>query len=132
MTIERINPTEIYKPNKNIYTQVIKTISSKQIFLAGIVPFNQKQNIIGIGDILQQVKQVLQNIEHALRSAGANLANVARINVLTTDIDLYIQKGAPHVINFFGKTKPTPTTYQVSRLVHPDRMVEIEATAIID
>jgi len=57
MTIERINPTEIYKPNKNIYTQVIKKISSKRIFLAGIVPFNQKQNIIGIGDILQQVKQ---------------------------------------------------------------------------
>ena len=132
MTIERINPTEICKPNKNIYTQVIKTTGSKQIFLAGIVPFDQKQNIIGTRDMQLQVKQVLQNIEHALRSAGANLADVVCINVLTTDVDLYIQEGAPHVINFFGKTKPTPTTFQVSRLVHPDWMVEIEATAIID
>ena len=79
-----------------------------------------------------QVKQVLQNIEHALRSADANLANVVRINVLTTDIDLYIQEEVPQVINFFGKTRPTSTTFQVSRLVHPDWMVEIEAIAIID
>ena len=132
MTIERINPTEIYKPNKNIYTQVIKTTGSTQIFLAGIVPFDQNQNIIGKGDMQQQVIQVLQNIKLALASAGASSSNVVRINVLTTDVDLYIQEGAPEVISFFGKTKPTSTTYQISRLVHPDWMVEIEATAIID
>jgi 2-iminobutanoate/2-iminopropanoate deaminase len=132
MTIERINPTEIYKPNKNIYTQVIKTTGSTQIFLAGIVPFDKNQNIIGKGDMRQQVTQVLQNIKLALASAGASPSNVVRINVLTTDVDLYIQEGAPEVISFFGKTKPTSTTYQISRLVHPDWMVEIEATAIID
>jgi 2-iminobutanoate/2-iminopropanoate deaminase len=132
MAIERINPTEIYKPNKNIYTQVIKTTGSTQIFLAGIVPFDKNHNIIGKGDMQQQVTQVLQNIKLALTSAGASPSNVVRINVLTTNVDLYIQKGAPEVINFFGKTKPTSTTYQISRLVHPDWMVEIEATAIID
>ena len=75
---------------------------------------------------------LLQNIKLALASAGASSSNVVRINVLTTDVDLYIQEGAPEVISFFGKTKPTSTTYQISRLVHPDWMVEIEATAIID
>jgi enamine deaminase RidA (YjgF/YER057c/UK114 family) len=132
MAIKRINPTAIYKPNKNIYTQVIKASGSTQVFLAGIVPFDQNQNIIGKGDMQLQVTQVLQNIKHALTSAGASLSNVVRINVLTTDVDLYILKGAPEVINFFGKTKPTSTTYQVSRLVHPEWLVEIEATAIID
>jgi 2-iminobutanoate/2-iminopropanoate deaminase len=132
MTIERINPTEIYKPNKNIYTQVIKTTGSAQIFLAGIVPFDQDQNIIGKGDMQLQVMQVLQNIKYALKSADAKPSDVVRVNVLTTDIDLYIEKGAPEVIDFFDKTKPTSTTYQVTRLVHPDWMVEIEATAIID
>ena len=132
MTVERINPPEIYKPNKNIYTQVIKATGSTQIFLAGIVPFDQNQNIIGIGNMQVQVIQVLQNIKCALTSASASIADVVRINVLTTDVDLYIQEGAPEVINFFDKTKPVSTTYQVSRLVHPDWMVEIEATAIID
>ena len=132
MAVERINPPEIYKPNKNIYTQVIKATGSTQIFLAGIVPFDQNQNIIGIGNMQVQVIQVLQNIKCALTSASASIADVVRINVLTTDVDLYIQEGAPEVINFFDKTKPVSTTYQVSRLVHPDWMVEIEATAIID
>ena len=132
MTIERINPTEIYKPNKNIYTQVIKTTGSTQIFLAGIVPFDKSQNIIGKGDMQLQVMQVLQNIKYALKSADAKPSDVVRVNVITTDIDLYIEKGAPEVIDFFDKTKPTSTTYQVTRLVHPDWMVEIEATAIID
>jgi 2-iminobutanoate/2-iminopropanoate deaminase len=132
MALERINPPEIYKPNKNIYTQVIKATGSTQIFLAGIVPFDQNQNIIGIGNMQLQVIQVLQNINCALTSASASIADVVRINVLTTNADLYIQEGAQEVINFFGKTKPASTTYQVSRLVHPDWMVEIEATAIID
>ena len=132
MTLKRINPKEIYTPNKNIYTQVIKTTGSTQIFLAGIVPFDQKQNIVGIGNMRLQVKQVLQNIRYALGSADASVSDVVRINVLTTDVDLYIQEGAPQVINLFGETKPTSTTYQVSRLVHPDWMVEIEATAIIE
>ena len=132
MPIERINPKEIYTPNKNIYTQVIKTTGSTQIFLAGIVPFDQYQNIVGIGNMQLQVKQVLQNIKYALRSANADMTDVVRINVLTTDVDLYIQEGAPQVVDFFGKTKPTSTTYEVSRLVHPDWMVEIETTAIIE
>jgi enamine deaminase RidA (YjgF/YER057c/UK114 family) len=132
MALERINPPEIYKPNKDIYTQVVTATGSTQIFLAGIVPFDQNQNIIGIGNMQVQVIQVLQNIKCALTSASASIADVVRINVLTTDVDLYIQEGAPEVINFFDKTKPVSTTYQVSRLVHPDWMVEIEATAIID
>ena len=60
MTLKRINPKEIYTQNKNIYTQVIKTTGSTQIFLAGIVPFDQKQNVVGIGNMRLQVKQVLQ------------------------------------------------------------------------
>ena len=132
MALERINPPEIHKPNKDIYTQVVTATGSTQIFLAGIVPFDQNQNIIGIGNMQVQVIQVLQNIKCALTSASAGIADVVRINVLTTDVDLYIQEGAPEVINFFDKTKPVSTTYQVSRLVHPDWMVEIEATAIID
>lgn len=132
MAIERINPPEIYLPNKGIYTQVIKATGSTHVFLAGIVPFDNDQNIVGIGDMHAQVKQVLRNIEHALAAAGTKPSDVVRINALATDVDLYIQEGAPQVIAFFGNTKPTSTTYQVQRLVHPDWLIEIEATAMVD
>ena len=132
MTIERINPTDVYQPNMGIYTQVIKATGGTQILLAGIVPFDNDKNVIGIGDMAAQVKQVLRNIEFALAAAGATPADVVRINALATDVDLYIKEGAPQVIAFFGDTKPTSTTYEVQRLVHPDWLIEIEATAIID
>ncbi len=132
MAIERINPSDIYKPNKGIYTQAIKASGSTQIFLAGIVPFDLDQNIVGVRDMAAQVKQVLENIRRALAAAGAAPSDVVRINALATDVDLYIKDGAPQVIAFFGDTKPTSTTYQVQRLVHPDWLIEIEATAIID
>jgi len=47
-------------------------------------------------------------------------------------VDDYVSSGAPEVISFFSDNKPASTTVQVSRLVHPDWIVEIEATAVID
>ncbi len=132
MTIERINPTDVYEPNKDIYTQVIKTTGGTNVLLAGIVPFDTDKNIVGIGDMKAQVQQVLRNLKRALAAAGATPSDVVRINALATDVDLYIEEGAPQVIEFFGNTKPTSTTYEVRRLVHPDWLIEIEATAIID
>ena len=132
MTIERINPTDVYEPNKDIYTQVIKTTGGTNVLLAGIVPFDTDKNIVGIGDMKAQVQQVLRNIKRALAAAGATPSDVVRINALATDVDLYIEEGAPQVIEFFGDTKPTSTTYEVQRLVHPDWLIEIEVTAIID
>ena len=132
MTIKRINPTDVYEPNKDIYTQVIKATGGTNVLLAGIVPFDNDKNIVGIGDMKAQVQQVLRNIKRALAAAGATPSDVVRINALATDVDLYIEEGAPQVIEFFGDTKPTSTTYEVQRLVHPDWLIEIEATAIID
>jgi|TARA_B100000959_G_scaffold257333_1_gene291371 enamine deaminase RidA (YjgF/YER057c/UK114 family) len=57
---------------------------------------------------------------------------VVRINVYALDVDSYASEGVPKVIKFFGDTKPTSTTVQVSRLVHPDWLAENEATAVID
>ena len=132
MSIERINPSDVYEPNKGIYTQVIKATGGTQVLLAGIVPFDIDKNVVGVGDMAAQVKQVLGNIERALAAAGATPSDVVRINALATDVDLYIAEGAPQVIEFFGDTKPTSTTYEVQRLVHPDWLIEIEATAVID
>lgn len=132
MAHERINPENVYKPNKNIYSQVIKATGGTQIHIAGTVPFDQNQHIVGIGDMRAQTDKILENLERSLAAAGATPSDVVRINVYAVDVDLYVSEGAPEVVKFFGDTKPTSTTVQVSRLVHPDWLVEIEATAVID
>jgi len=132
MAHERINPTDMYQPNKGIYTQVLKSSGGTTVHVAGTVSFDIDANVVGVGDMKAQTEKILDNIKISLAAAGATPADVVRINVYALDVDAYVQQGAPLVIAFFGDTKPTSTTVQVSRLVHPDWIVEIEATAVID
>ena len=132
MPLERINPEGMYQPNRNIYSQVVKATGGTQVHVAGTVPFDADQNVVGIGDMRAQVLKILENLEISLNAGGAGRADVVRINVFAVDVDAYVADGAPEVIAYFGDTKPASTTVQVARLVHPDWLVEIEATAIID
>ena len=100
--------------------------------MAGTVSFDKDANVVGVGDMKAQTCQILDNLRISLEAAGALPADVVRINVYTLNTDDYVANGAPEVIAFFGDTKPSSTTVQVSRLVHPDWLVEIEATAVID
>ena len=132
MVLERINPNGMYKPNKNIYSQVVKSAGATTVHVAGTVPFDEDANVVGIDDMKIQVLKILDNIRISLEAAGATPADVVRINVYALDVDDYVSNGAPEVISFFSDNKPASTTVQVSRLVHPDWVVEIEATAVID
>lgn len=132
MTIERINPENVYQPNRNIYTQVIKASGTAQVHVAGIVPWDSEKNLIGPNDMAAQVAGILDNIERSLASAGTTPKDIVRINVYTIDVERYVNQGAPVLAAFFGDNKPVSTTVEVSRLVHPDWLVEIEATAVVD
>lgn len=131
MSIERLNPDTVYKPNKGIYTQVIKA-SGTQVHVAGLVPWTVDNELVGKDDVAAQVGQILANVGNSLAAAGAGKSDVVRINVYTVDVARYIAEGAPVLIEFFGDTKPVSTTVEVSKLVHPDWLVEIEVTAVID
>jgi|TARA_A100001388_G_C28760492_1_gene497498 enamine deaminase RidA (YjgF/YER057c/UK114 family) len=132
MALNRMNPDGMYTPNKGIYSQVVTSTGTTTVHIAGTVPFDEDANVVGVGDMKAQTCQILDNLRISLEAAGALPADVVRINVYTLNTDDYVANGAPEVIAFFGDTKPSSTTVQVSRLVHPDWLVEIEATAVID
>ena len=132
MALNRMHPDGMYTPNKGIYSQVVTSTGTTTVHIAGTVPFDEDANVVGVGDMKAQTCQILDNLRISLAAAGALPADVVRINVYTLNTDDYVANGAPEVIAFFGDTKPSSTTVQVSRLVHPDWLVEIEATAVID
>ena len=132
MALNRMNPDGMYTPNKGIYSQVVTSTGTTTVHIAGTVPFDEDANVVGVGDMKAQTCQILDNLRISLEAAGALPADVVRINVYTLNTDDYVANGAPEVIAFFGDTKPSSTTVQVSRLVHPDWLVELEATAVID
>ena len=85
--------------------------------------------IIGIGDITLQTEYIIKKIEHTLLEAGFGLNDVVRTRVFITDISLWKEVGKVHSY-LFEEVLPACTLVEVSKLIHPDLLIEIEATAI--
>ncbi len=130
--IERIVPDGVYKPFRNIYSQVVKSSGGTTVHVAGTVANDENGNPVGKGDMAVQARVTWENIGKSLAAAGATPADVVKINTFVTDVDAYIQHGIPELEKFFGDRRPVSTLVEVSRLVNPDWIVEVEATAIID
>ncbi|HMS64088.1 MAG TPA: RidA family protein [Ignavibacteria bacterium] len=86
--------------------------------------------VIGIGDYYLQTKTILTKIEKALISAGSKLEDIIRTRIYVIDISKWEDVGRAHG-EFFGKIKPASTMVEISGLVDPEMLVEIEAEAVI-
>lgn len=87
--------------------------------------------LVGIGDAGAQARQAIANIERALGLAGASLADVVRTRIYVTNIDDWEAIARAHG-EAFGEVRPAATMVEVSRLIAPEMLVEIEADAYVD
>jgi enamine deaminase RidA (YjgF/YER057c/UK114 family) len=101
------------------------------IEIAGTTAVDENGNVVGANDPYQQTKYTLQKIEKALRQAGATMRDVIRTRVYVTDISRWEEIGRAHG-EFFREIKPASSMIEVSKLISPELLVEVEVTAVIE
>ena len=110
------------------YSRAIKV--GNTVYVSGTTAFDEKGELVGIGNMYQQTWQALKNIELGLNKAGAPLAAVVKTIAYVTDISRVLEYSKAYS-EFFSKIRPASTLVEVKQLVDPRMLIEIEAIAVL-
>lgn len=111
------------------YSRVVRV--GNIVHVSGTTASDEAGNVIGVGDAAAQTDYIIKKIERALIEAGATLRDVVRVRLYVLDISQWEAIGRVHGA-YFGDIRPVSTMVQVSALVDPKHLIEIEMEAILE
>ena len=126
---ENIFPAGLAKPTGH-WTTVTTARPGKLVFVSGLTAKNEHGELVGVGDIRAQTRQVCDNLRAAMRAAGGTLGDVVRVDVFVKEMAGFKDI---HDIRreYFGANPPASTMVAVSAFTHPDMLIEINAIGVL-
>jgi 2-iminobutanoate/2-iminopropanoate deaminase len=129
--ITRGNPANLKNVRANIYYHYVRVDNpTTLIFLSGQLSRDADGNLVGPGDMAEQARQAIRNMQVVLAAAGGSLSDIVSIVVYTTDIRQFKEIVAARM-EFFKDNLPTSTIVEVNHLADPGLLIEFQATAAI-
>jgi 2-iminobutanoate/2-iminopropanoate deaminase len=130
-TITRGDPPGFTNVRKTVYHHFIRVDHPQSlIFLSGQLSRDENGQLVGPGDMAEQVRQAIRNMATVMESAGGTLANIVSLVVYTTDIRQFKEIVSARM-EFFKDDLPTSTIVEVNHLADPGLLIEFQATAVL-
>jgi len=126
---ENLFPPGLARPGGH-WTTVTTARPGKLVFVSGLTAKNAQGEIVGVGDIAAQTRQVCENLQTAMHAAGGSLADIVRVDVFIKEMAGF---QVIHQIRreYFGPNPPASTMVAVAAFTHPDMLIEINAIGVL-
>ena len=127
---EQITTDKLRQPNGHFSQATTIEAKGKLVFVSGMTARKPDGTIAGIGDVTEQTRQVCENIKSAVETAGGTLDDVVRVDVYVRNIEHFDKIHAVRR-EYFKPPLPASTMVEVTKMVSPDYLIEINAIAVI-
>jgi 2-iminobutanoate/2-iminopropanoate deaminase len=116
---------------RGAYSSGVEAPTGRMIYVSGQVSLDAEGNVVGEGDIRLQTKTVLEHVKTVVEEAGGGMEDIVKVTVFITDMRLY---DAIHEVRrrYFKEPFPASSMVEVSALIDPRLLIEIEAVAVIE
>ena len=127
---EQVRSDRLREPSGHFSQAIAVEAKGRIVFISGMTARRADGTIAGAGDIEAQTRQVCENIKSAVESAGGSMDDVCRVDVFVRNIEHFDRI---HKVRreYFRAPAPASTMVEVTKMVHPDYLIEINAIAVI-
>ena len=130
MSKTQVRTDKVRAPSGHFSQAIAVEAQGRIVFISGMTARRPDGTIAGVGDIEAQTRQVCENIKAAVESAGGSMDDVCRVDVYVRNIE-HFEKIHKVRREYFRAPAPASTMVEVTKMVHPDYLIEINAIAVI-